>query len=126
MIVVKHPLDEINRNQQHFIDTVSEKDKEYHSLLFSYGNSVYIYHQIEIEPTLIDYEEWLEGLSHEIKIEMQKKGFEECKTILSFTRYVLEKNDIGMEEFVKHKMGIEKYNQYKNLLDPEFFNEMKK
>ncbi|ALU28482.1 hypothetical protein NWE55_16800 (plasmid) [Myroides albus] len=126
MIVVKHPLDEISKNQQRFIDSVSEQDKEYHSLLFSYGNSVYIYYQIEIEPTLIDYEEWLEGLSHEIKTEMQTKGFEECKTILSFTRYVLEKSDIGMEEFVKQKMGIEKYNQYKNLLDPEFLNEMKK
>jgi len=38
---------------------------------------------------------------------MSAKGFEYCKTVLSFTIHVNEKNDIGMDEFVKSLMGNE-------------------
>ena len=48
---------------------------------------------------------------------MENKGFEKCKMILSFTRYVRERKDIGMEEFVKEKMGIEEYEKYQYLLE---------
>ena len=77
----------------------------------------YIYHQQakEFEPTVNDYEEWLEGLKEPIQKEMKKQGFDRCKNILSFTRYVLEKNDVGMEEFIKEQMGMEEYSEY-NLL----------
>ncbi|MFV0233922.1 hypothetical protein OBK30_12785 [Empedobacter falsenii] len=115
MIKVKHPLEDKNIHQEKFIQNLVGQEREFHELLFSYGNAVYIYHSLEIEPTLVDYEEWLEGLSHPIKEEMKNRGFENCKTILSFTRYVREKRDIGMEEFVKDKMGDEEYEKYQNL-----------
>lgn len=117
MIKVKHPLEQKNINQENFVQSVSENEREFHELLFSYGNAVYIYHSLDIEPTLQDYEEWLEGLDEVIRIDMEKKGFEKCKTILSFTRYVRERKDIGMEEFVKEKMGIEEYEKYQYLLE---------
>ena len=37
------------------------------------------------------------------------------KSILSFSRYVNEKNDVGMEEYVKNLMG-EEYQEYRDLL----------
>ena len=116
MIKVKHPLEKQNLNQENFIQSIAEDDREYHELLFSYGNAVYIYNSLEIEPTLVDYEEWLEGLSDSIKEDMKNRGFENCKTILSFTRYVREKSDIGMEEFVKEKMGSSDFEKYQSLL----------
>lgn len=58
----------------------------------------------------------MEGLDEVIRIDMENKGFEKCKMILSFTRYVRERKDIGMEEFVKEKMGIEEYEKYQSLL----------
>ena len=45
-----------------------------------------------------DYEEWLEGLPDNVSRGMAAKGFEECRTLLSFTRYVNERHDVGMEE----------------------------
>ncbi|MDM1544271.1 hypothetical protein [Empedobacter sp. 189-2] len=117
MIKVKHPLEQKNINQENFIQSISENEREYHELLFSYGNAVYIYHSLDIEPTLQDYEEWLDGLDEVIRLDMENKGFEKCKMILSFTRYVRERKDIGMEEFVKEKMGIEEYEKYQYLLE---------
>ncbi|WP_312351737.1 hypothetical protein [Empedobacter sp.] len=116
MIKVKHPLEQKNINQENFIQSISENEREYHELLFSYGNAVYIYHSLDIEPTLQDYEEWLDGLDEVIRLDMENKGFEKCKMILSFTRYVRERKDIGMEGFVKEKMGIEEYKKYESLL----------
>lgn len=116
MIKVKHPLEQMNINQENFIQSISEDEREFHELLFSYGNAVYIYHSLDIEPTSQDFEEWLEGLDEAIRIGMQNKGFENCKSILSFTRYVREKKDIGMDEFVKNKMGIEDYEKHQSLL----------
>ena len=116
MIKVKHPLEQKNINQENFIQSISENKREYHELLFSYGNAVYIYHSLDIEPTLQDYEEWLDGLDEVIRLDMENKGFEKCKMILSFTRYVRERKDIGMEGFVKEKMGIEEYKKYESLL----------
>ncbi len=48
---------------------------------------------------------------------MRKDGFEACKTVLPFTRYIMEKNDVGMEEFVKENMGDEDYAEYKSFLN---------
>lgn len=47
---------------------------------------------------------------------MQNRGFENCKTILSFTRYIREKSDIRMEEFAKEKMGSLEFEKYQSLL----------
>ncbi len=47
---------------------------------------------------------------------MQNRGFENCKTILSFACYVQGKSDIGMEEFVKEKMGSSDFEKYQSLL----------
>lgn len=103
-------------NQENFIQSIVENEREFNELLFSYGNAVYIYHSLDIEPTMQDFEEYLEGLNEIIRLDMENKGFEKCKMILSFTRYVRERKDIGMEEFVKEKMGVEEYEKYKSLL----------
>ena len=58
----------------------------------------------------------MEGLDEAIRMDMQNKGFENCQSVLSFTRYVRERKDIGMKEFVKEKMGIEEYKKYESLL----------
>jgi len=117
-IKVKHPIEEYNIKQQDFINQLSnETDKEYHCLLFSFGNATIYYHKLEIEPTLKDYNEWLEGLDPNIRQDMYNRGFDNCKNILSFTRYVREKRDIGMEQFVREKMGEETYKKYKLIFD---------
>lgn len=119
MILVKHPLEECNRQQEEFISKASEKDRRFHELLFAFGNASYRYYQRtrEFEPSLTDFEEWLEGLPENVRWDMSKRGFEECKTVLSFRRYVNEKNDIGMDEYIRDLMGDE-YQEYISLVKP--------
>ena len=48
---------------------------------------------------------------------MAASGFRGCRTILSFTRYVNEKHDIGMEEYVRGLMGEEEYQEDFRLIE---------
>ena len=58
----------------------------------------------------------LEGLPY-VRCKMQAQGYEHWKSILSFTRYVMGKKDIGLEDYIKSKMGSEEYNEYKLLVE---------
>ncbi|MEN0053553.1 MAG: hypothetical protein AAGC65_07780 [Mucilaginibacter sp.] len=119
MIKVQHPLASCNQQQADLLQSCPEDQKRYHELMFNYGNAVYRYHGLandNYEPTHEDFKEWLEGLPENIRNGMADKGFEACKSALPFTRYVNEKNDVGLEEFVQKLMGKELYQEYKKLL----------
>jgi len=117
MIKVKHPLEHCNKMQEDMIANTPVDEKEFNELLFSYGNASYRYHSraMDFKPTLKDYSEWLEGLPPAIRKEMKNRGFDGCMGVLSFTRYVNEKNDIGMDEYVKELMGDEDFAKYMSL-----------
>jgi hypothetical protein len=117
MIKVKHPDEKCNQAQALFIANCPDEQKRYHELVFCNGNATYQYHQHadEFNPTDKDYKEWLQGLPPNVKKDMIERGFEQCRSILSFSRYVNEKNDVGMEEYVKNLMGKE-YQEYMDLL----------
>lgn len=75
------------------------------------GNAAYIYHQLadvakNKDSLKLYYEEWLQGLPSYIAVDMKKKGFEQCKSLFPFTRYVNERTDIGMDEraFVRRRL----------------------
>src|SRR5690554_297668 len=98
-IKVKHPIEEKNRNQEEFLNNLTEEsDKQYHSLIFSYGNAIYLYYNLPYEASEQDYKEWLGGLNDSLREYMESKGFEACTSVLSFSRYVREKNDIARGE----------------------------
>ncbi|MET3114856.1 hypothetical protein AAKU52_002596 [Pedobacter sp. CG_S7] len=120
MIKVKHPDDKCNQSQAEFLDNCPKEQRRYHELIFCCGNASYRYHQKaeNFNPVEQDYKEWLEGLPPNIQKDMIERGFEQCKSILSFSRYVNEKNDVGMEEYIKNLMG-EEYQEYKALLGSE-------
>lgn len=117
MIKVQHPLEQYRQSQEAFLAACPPEERKYHALLFSYGNSTYRYHQEarDYTPTETDYQEWLEGLPAAMRDDMKQKGFERCRTVLAFTRYVMEKNDVGIEAYVREKMG-EEYAAYQALL----------
>lgn len=52
------------------------------------------------------------ALPEDVRSYMKNKGFELCKGVLSFTRYVMEKNDIGMDEWMKNHLSEDDYNEY--------------
>jgi hypothetical protein len=105
---MKHPDPKIQNNQDEFLKKCPDKDKEFHARLFRIGNAAYIFHREADTTTKISEEyfhEWLEGLPDNMKKDMQRKGFEACKSILPFTRYVNERCDIGMDEWMKNHLS---------------------
>ena len=116
---VKHPKEECNKQQEQFLAGCPPEHRRLHELIFTYGNITYRYHKDArtVNPTEEDYKEWLEGLPENVRKGMEAMGFEGCKTVLSFTRYVMEKNDIGLEEYVQLHMGAEEYAEYKSMLN---------
>ncbi len=117
MIEVKHPEQKYNQNQVDFLQKCPPEERRFHELLFSFGNASYRYHQRAENPSVSDWEEWLGGLPAEMAMEMRSKGFEGCKGVLSFSRYVMEKRDVGMEEFVRKLMGEEAYREYMQMVE---------
>ena len=69
----------------------------------------------DLKPTTADWTEWLEGLPEPIQAHMRELGFDDCKKVLSFSRYVLEKHDQGLDQFLVEKLGpdlVAEYRQY--------------
>lgn len=112
---MKHPDEKCNLNQAEFLEKCPPELKEFHARLFRIGNATFCYHQLasNSEPTEEYYFEWLEGLPKNIRKDMKAKGFEGCKGMLSFTRYVNERNDIGLDDFLKENLTIQDYEQHK-------------
>jgi hypothetical protein len=114
---MKHPDEKCQRNQEEFLVRCPEEQRAFHARLFRIGNATMHYHNIVLsvknEIPEVYYTEWLEGLPANIRAAMKKKGFEACKTMLSFTQYVNERQDIGMDEWMKEHLSPKDYEYYK-------------
>ena len=64
---------------------------------------------------IITYKERLEGLPPNISRKMRTLGFEACKTMIPFTRYVNERNDIGMRDWLKEHLSASDFNYWQEL-----------
>lgn len=114
---MKHPNIDIQKRQIQFLENCSADERPFHAQLFRIGNAAYHYHQMANTNEEISekyFFEWLVGLPSGIQKDMEKKGFEACKSILSFTRYVNERRDIGMDEWMKEHISKEDYAAFKN------------
>lgn len=111
---MKHPDPNCQKKQEEFLKNCPPEEREFHARFFRYGNAVYRFHQLANAPRNKDslklyYEEWLQGLPLNIAEDMEKKGFEQCKSITSFTRYVNERCDIGLDDWLKLNLSEEDY-----------------
>ena len=120
---MKHPEEKYNRKQERLLSQLSEEERLFHQRMFNIGNTTYCYHQQVrktadgIEPTEGDFAEWLEGLPENMRNDMAARGFEQCKTALPFTRYVLEKHDIGMSEWMRTHLSEEDFHFWQSQRD---------
>lgn len=73
------------------------------------------YNQSDVKFTENDYNLWIDSLDEPMKSGFRKKGFEDCKGVLNFRRFVLELNDKGMNEFLKQYLSPEGYNYWINV-----------
>ncbi|MGV8829947.1 MAG: hypothetical protein ACWA6U_16695 [Breznakibacter sp.] len=114
---MKHPLEKCRKAQETFLKNCPEEQREFHAYLFRIGNASYIYHsqatkEIKEESLKIYYEEWLSGLPGNIREGMKARGFEACKTVLSFTRYVNERTDIGMTDWMREHLSSADFREW--------------
>jgi len=116
---MEHPNKKQQQNQAKFLEKLPKDEREEHARLFRFGNASYIYYQEaeELEPTETDFKEWLTGLPENVRRDMRNRGFESCKGIISFTRYVMEKNDIGMDEWMKQHLSESDYKEYQKVIE---------
>ena len=109
-----HPDSQCQKKQRDFLLQCPENEREFHAAMFRIGNASFIYHQLAnntSEKTLKAYYlEWLERLPPNIQKDMKKKGFDCCKNVLPFTRYVNERKDIGMDEWMREHLSEKDYN----------------
>lgn len=114
---MKHPNVEQQIAQEDFLKNCPEADRNYHARLFRIGNAAYCYHQLAVSTSYdrlkFYYNEWLQGLSGDFKVFAEKQGLEKCRTMLPFTRYVNERKDNPMGQFMKEHLSEDDYNYYK-------------
>ena len=117
LIYVKHPDVEKQRSQILSLSQCPPDEFEFKVLFLNYGNIAYRYMNLSRgEATAEDFEDWLEGLPAKIQIRFRADGFETAKSVLSFQRHVLERRDVGMDEYVKERLrpaDWEKWNEFK-------------
>ena len=115
---MKHPDPKCQENQEEFLRNCPPEEREFHARNFRYGNAAYIYHQQANVPKNKDslklyYEEWLRGLPPQIAADMKEYGLEKCKTMLSFTRYVNERTDVGFDDWMRENLSEDDYAYFK-------------
>ena len=116
---MEHPVYKYRKAQAEHLSQLPEEEREYKAREFRIGNACYIYHQqaipIQENRLIMYYKEWLEGLPPNISRHMRMLGFEACKTMIPFTRYVNERNDIGMRDWLKEHLSASDFNYWQEL-----------
>lgn len=109
-----HPDEHINKAQQDFLASCEPDDRQMHELLFKVGNATYRYYMEakSSSPSEAIWLEWLEGLREPVKATMKKIGFQGCKSVLPFLRYVNERNDLGLEAYIEANLSKSDYSKY--------------
>lgn len=114
---MKHPDPKLQQRQEEFLRNCPEDQRAFSETGFRIGNAAYIYHQqsLSLSPKKLEsyYQEWLQGLPANISSVMAEKGYEGCKTMFPFLRYVNEREDIGLTEWMKEHLSEEDFNYFK-------------
>ncbi|GAA4504078.1 hypothetical protein GCM10023172_29900 [Hymenobacter ginsengisoli] len=114
LLVPRHPDEGCHQSQLALL-ALEENPRERERLaqLLRWGNATYCYfHHHEIIITEADYLEWLEGLPAKAQATMWALGFAEMGDSLPLRRYVLEKNDIGLKDFLKVVLSATDWQAY--------------
>lgn len=103
-----------NDPQQEFLDTIKISNPalfETMSRQFRISNVTFRYYKLGIafNPTIDEFEDWLEGLPPNIAESHREMGFEKSITSLPFRRFYLELYDIGLDEYLKQYLSDEDF-----------------
>lgn len=124
---MKHPIEKYNQQQAETLASLPEDQREFWARQFRLGNATYCYHAQFKEDSTADlnladevlsvyFEEWLAGLPAEsIQTIFRAEGLAKAKRTFPFRRYVLERNDLGMDDFLKKNLSQDDYQYHLGL-----------
>ncbi|MFB9296928.1 hypothetical protein [Persicitalea jodogahamensis] len=122
-----HPDPKCQRNQQALLDSLDGELREMMAYTHRVGNVTFHYYSEQLaEPTEEDYEDWLLGLPEEIAKDHSERGFEKCRGVLSLRRHAAERNDSGLDAYVKESVSEEDYRRWSELRDKSLANQREK
>lgn len=82
--------------------------------------------QSACELLAIYFNEYLDGLPHDgLRDAERTRGLDEAKRSFPFRRYVLERHDVGMDEFLRQHLSAEDYEFHRAAGEVEFGKPLK-
>jgi hypothetical protein len=114
LLTPRHPDEGCHQTQTAILlqqENLVERDRL--AQVLRWGNATYCYyHEHQVDVTEADYLDWLEGLPDRPQATMRALGFEAMRDSLPLRRYVLEKNDIGLGDFLRRLLSPADWQAY--------------
>lgn len=112
-----HPDPKCQRNQRAYLDAaLDEEVRKMLAFTFRTGNVTMHYcRSQQAEPTPEDYADWLEGLPETNRRYNARQGFEKSKTVLGLRRHAAERNDLGLDAYMKESVSPQDYAEWRKL-----------
>ena len=64
------------------------------------------------ELTEEDFNLWIESLEEPMRSSFKSKGLDNCRGVLNFQRFILELQDIGLDEYLKNNLTEEDFSYW--------------
>lgn len=116
-----------NDKQQEFLDTIKISNPDLFEMMsrqFRIGNVTFRYYKLgtAFNPTVEEFNDWLEGLPPNIADAHREMGFEKSISSLPFRRFYNELHDIGLDEYLKNYLSDEDFD-YHNQIRKRIYSE---
>lgn len=109
---------ELRKNQAELLESLPEESRGFAAFMIRTGNvAAHYYSQREAEPTLEDFEDWLIGLPAQLAAFHRANGYEKSKGALPLRRHAAERNDVGLEAYMKDALSPEDYEKWREKTD---------
>ena len=59
-----------------------------------------------------DFKQWIESLEEPMRSSFKNKGLDNCRGVLNFQRFILELQDIGLDEYLKNNLTDEDFSYW--------------
>ena len=117
LLIPRHPADDCHQAQLECLAQTPAADRAHLAQMLRFGNATYCYYHFnEAQVTEADYLEWLDGLPPGAQAKMRALGFAELHNSLPLRRYVLEKNDVGLSDYLRVLLSPTDWQAYQTTL----------
>lgn len=108
----------LQHKQQTLLESLPEEARDHTAFMFRTGNvASHFYNESEAEPTEEDFIDWLAGLRDDLARKFRQEGFEKHRTSLPLRRHAAERNDMGLDEYMKTHLSEQDFTRWQRAAD---------